>query len=182
MKKLDLQELANYSDKYVAFVGDIRHVIASGTSLADVQNILKEKKISDATITYIPPVDKSLTLSIPFFAWYTNLFLSLDKTYCYNRAVFRKVILSGKGHAMQDRKLVRIQEKGQVTIPTEIRKKLGLKRGDLVVVMETPEGVFITPQQVVATKAFDSIGNILKEQGVSLDELIASGCDIRTDL
>jgi antitoxin PrlF len=86
---------------------------------------------------------------------------------------------------MQDRKyrkLVRIQEKGQVTIPTEIRKKLGLKRGDLVAVMETPEGVFITPQQVLATKAFDSIGNILKEQGVSLEELIASGREIRTDL
>jgi antitoxin PrlF len=83
---------------------------------------------------------------------------------------------------MNDRKLVRIQEKGQVTIPTEIRKKLGLKRGDLVAVMETPEGVFITPQQVLATKALDSIGDILKEKGVSLDELIASGRDIRTDL
>jgi antitoxin PrlF len=83
---------------------------------------------------------------------------------------------------MQDRKLVRIQEKGQVTIPTEIRKKLGLKRGDLVAVMETPDGVFITPQQVLATKALDSIGEILKEQGVSLDELIVSGRDIRTDL
>jgi AbrB family looped-hinge helix DNA binding protein len=83
---------------------------------------------------------------------------------------------------MQDRKLVRIQEKGQVTIPTAIRKKLGLKRGDLVAVMETPDGVFITPQQVVATKALDSIGDILKAQGVSLDELIASGRDIRTDL
>jgi antitoxin PrlF len=83
---------------------------------------------------------------------------------------------------MQDRKLVRIQEKGQVTIPTEIRKKLGLKRGDLVAVMETPDGVFITPQQVLATKALDGIGDILKAQGVSLDELIASGRDIRTDL
>jgi AbrB family looped-hinge helix DNA binding protein len=69
---------------------------------------------------------------------------------------------------MQDRKLVRIQEKGQVTIPTEIRKKLGLKRGDLVAVMETPEGVFITPQQVVAAKALDRIGDILKEQGLSV--------------
>jgi AbrB family looped-hinge helix DNA binding protein len=83
---------------------------------------------------------------------------------------------------MNDRKLVRVQEKGQVTIPREIRKKLGLKRGDLVAVVETPEGVFITPQQVVATKAFDSIGNILKEQGLSLEELIASGRDIRSDL
>ncbi len=83
---------------------------------------------------------------------------------------------------MQDRKLVRIQEKGQVTIPTEIRKKLGLKRGDLVAVMETPDGVFITPQQVLATKALDSIGDILKDQGLSLEELIASGREIRTDL
>jgi antitoxin PrlF len=83
---------------------------------------------------------------------------------------------------MNDRKLVRIQEKGQVTIPTEIRKKLGLKRGDLVAVMETPEGVFITPQQVVAAKALDSIGDILKEKGVSLAALIAQGRDIRSDL
>jgi AbrB family looped-hinge helix DNA binding protein len=83
---------------------------------------------------------------------------------------------------MQDRKLVRIQEKGQVTIPREIRKKLGLKRGDLVAVMETPEGVFITPQQVLATKALDRIGDVLKEQGFSLDDLIASGRQIRTDI
>ena len=83
---------------------------------------------------------------------------------------------------MNDRKLVRIQEKGQVTIPTEIRKKLGLKRGDLVAVMETPDGVFITPQQVVAAKAFDRIGDILKEQGLSLPELLAQGRDSRTKL
>jgi hypothetical protein len=49
-------------------------------------------------------------------------------------------------------------------------------------VMETPDGVYITPQQVVATKALDSIGDILKDQGLSLNELIASGRDIRTDL
>jgi AbrB family looped-hinge helix DNA binding protein len=75
---------------------------------------------------------------------------------------------------MNDRKLVRIQEKGQVTIPTAIRKKLGLKHGDLVAVMETPKGVLIMPQQVVANKALDSIGEILKEQGLSLEALIAS--------
>ena len=46
--------------------------------------------------------------------------------------------------------------------------------------METPEGVFITPQQVVATKALDSIGDILKEQGLSLEEMLVSGRQIRT--
>ena len=80
---------------------------------------------------------------------------------------------------MNDRKLVRMQEKGQVIIPQEIRKKLGLKRGDLVAVMETPDGVFITPQQVLASKALDTIGNILKEQGLSLEKLITSGRALR---
>ena len=83
---------------------------------------------------------------------------------------------------MNDQKFVRIQEKGQVTIPQEIRKKLGLKRGDLVAVMETPDGVFITPQQVVAAKALDSIGDILKEKGPSLEEVISSGRELRTDI
>jgi AbrB family looped-hinge helix DNA binding protein len=83
---------------------------------------------------------------------------------------------------MNDRKLVRIQEKGQVTIPTAIRKKLRLKRGDLVAVMETPEGVLIMPQQVAANKALDSIGEILKEQGLSLEALIASGRQIRAGI
>ncbi len=57
-----------------------------------------------------------------------------------------------------------------------------MKRGDLVAVMETPDGVFITPQQVLATKALDSIGEILKEPGLSLAELIASGRELRTDI
>jgi AbrB family looped-hinge helix DNA binding protein len=83
---------------------------------------------------------------------------------------------------MNDRKFVRMQEKGQVTIPTAIRKKLGLKRGDLLAVVETPEGVFITPQQVLASEAFDRIGNILKEQGLSLDVLMAAGRQTRGEL
>jgi hypothetical protein len=56
------------------------------------------------------------------------------------------------------------------------------KRGDLVALMETPDGVFITPQQVVVTKALDSIGDILKEQGLSLEELITSSRQARGDI
>jgi hypothetical protein len=66
-------------------------------------------------------------------------------------------------------------------VPTAVFDTMA-KRGDLVAVMETPDGVFITPQQVVATKAFDRIGDILKEQGLSVDELITSGQETRTDL
>jgi AbrB family looped-hinge helix DNA binding protein len=38
---------------------------------------------------------------------------------------------------------VRIQEKGQVTIPQKIRDKLNLKKGDLVVFEETENGVMV---------------------------------------
>jgi len=45
---------------------------------------------------------------------------------------------------------VRIQEKGQVTIPYRIRKKLNLKRGDLVIFVETDSGVMVKPASVIA--------------------------------
>jgi hypothetical protein len=61
MKQQDPQQLAKYSDKYIAFVGDILHVKAAGKTLAELHNKLKEQNITQATITYIPPVDKAFS-------------------------------------------------------------------------------------------------------------------------
>jgi antitoxin PrlF len=79
-------------------------------------------------------------------------------------------------------KLVRVQEKGQVTLPAGIRKRLGLKKGDYVAVEETPEGVLITPQAAQALKALDQMGAILREKGVTLDDWLESGRAIREEL
>lgn len=79
-------------------------------------------------------------------------------------------------------KLSKVQEKGQVTIPAEIRDKLGLKKGDLVAFVETEQGVLISPQELVAQQALDRIGEVLKEKGITLDELMESGREIRGDL
>ncbi len=81
-----------------------------------------------------------------------------------------------------DKKLVRVQEKGQVTLPSEVREKLGLKKGDLVAVTEIEGGIFISPQQVVANVALNKIGEALKEKGLSLDELIESGREQRSSI
>jgi len=78
-------------------------------------------------------------------------------------------------------KLVRVQEKGQVTLPADLRRKLGLKKGDLVAVEEREDGVLITPQEVLATRALDRIGQALRERGLTLEELIESGRDLRTE-
>lgn len=83
---------------------------------------------------------------------------------------------------MVEPRLVRVQEKGQVTLPVKVRQKLGLKRGDLVAVVETPEGVLIAPRQVLAARALDRTGEALREQGLSLDELIESGRQERAEL
>jgi antitoxin PrlF len=80
------------------------------------------------------------------------------------------------------RNLVRVQEKGQVTLPVEARRKLGLKKGDLVVISETPDGLLLTPQDLIASKALDRIGELLKEKGLTLEELIESGREERTAL
>jgi antitoxin PrlF len=79
-------------------------------------------------------------------------------------------------------RLARVQEKGQVTLPAEVRKRLGLKKGDLVAISETEGGLLITPSRLLATKALDRIGEVLRAQGVSLEELMESGREIRGGL
>src|SRR3972149_555802 len=87
-----------------------------------------------------------------------------------------------RGETMATSRLSLVQEKGQVTIPADIRRKLGIKKGDYVAFVETDQGILITPQEVVAMEALDRIGEALKEQGITLEELIVSGRDIRGDL
>jgi AbrB family looped-hinge helix DNA binding protein len=78
--------------------------------------------------------------------------------------------------------LVRVQEKGQVTLPAAVRKRLGLRKGDLVSVEVTPQGALITPQEVIATRALDRIGEALRERGLTLEQMIESGRDERAEL
>ena len=77
---------------------------------------------------------------------------------------------------------VRVQAKGQVTIPTKIRKKLNLKKGDMVSFIETKDGVLIKPAEVLVTEALDEIGRALKEEGITLEEWIERGREIRGQL
>lgn len=78
--------------------------------------------------------------------------------------------------------VVRVQEKGQVTIPLEIRQKLNLKKGDLVTFVDTENGVIIKPAEVIVSEALDEIGKALKEKGIRLEDLIDQGREIRGDL
>jgi len=83
---------------------------------------------------------------------------------------------------MVQAKLVRVQERGQVTLPADVRRDLGIKKGDLVAVTKTESGVLITPHESLAVQALDRIGAALREQGISLEELIESGREERPAL
>ena len=59
--KKDFKILAKYSDRYIAYSGEILNIIASGKTMQIVEKELKKKNISSATITYIPPADKAFS-------------------------------------------------------------------------------------------------------------------------
>ncbi len=66
-----------------------------------------------------------------------------------------------------------IQEKGQVTLPHEWRERFGLKKGDLVSFSVDEQGrLIVSPRTALATEALDRIGKALKEQGISLEEML----------
>lgn len=78
--------------------------------------------------------------------------------------------------------IIRVQEKGQVTIPQEIRERLGIKKGDLVVFIETEQGVILQSAEIVVRAALDSIGDELKQKGIGLEQLLKRGREIRSEL
>jgi AbrB family looped-hinge helix DNA binding protein len=61
-------------------------------------------------------------------------------------------------------KLSRVQRKGQVTIPQEIRERLGLREGDLVAFVATEHGVILTPQKVIPAEMLEKINQIMHQE------------------
>jgi AbrB family looped-hinge helix DNA binding protein len=76
----------------------------------------------------------------------------------------------------------RIQAKGQVTIPTKIRRKLNLRQGDLVSFVETENGVLIKPAEVIMKEALQEIGDALKAEGITLEQMMERSHKIREKL
>ena len=62
--------------------------------------------------------------------------------------------------------------KGQVTIPLNIRKKFGLKKGDELLFIETEEGIILKTANEIK-KMFFLSQKIAKDIGVTKEELLA---------
>lgn len=68
--------------------------------------------------------------------------------------------------------VTRIQEKGQVTIPLEIRKKLNLKKGDMVMFVETESGIVIKSLDDAADALLIDLKKKLGKKEISIDKLM----------
>jgi AbrB family looped-hinge helix DNA binding protein len=60
-------------------------------------------------------------------------------------------------------RLSRVQRKGQVTIPREMRLRFGIEEGDFVAFVETDEGILIAPQKVVPSDAPTKMAAVVEQ-------------------
>ena len=67
---------------------------------------------------------------------------------------------------------IRVQEKGQVTIPRDIRKKLNLKKGDLVTFISTDTGIVIKPLELASNDLLEDLKKRLQARGIRLETVL----------
>ena len=68
---------------------------------------------------------------------------------------------------------IQIRKKGSLTLPSELREKYGLNEGDVFTLIDLGEGSFLlTPRLSQVNRLGDRVAEILKEEGVSQEELL----------
>lgn len=76
---------------------------------------------------------------------------------------------------MQDLRpiITEIKARGQLTIPKKIRKKSHLEEGQVVSIIPVGDSVIITPRRLTLDEARRKIKQILRETGLSVEEVLA---------
>jgi AbrB family looped-hinge helix DNA binding protein len=65
-------------------------------------------------------------------------------------------------------KTVRVSDKGQIAIPQEMRERIGIKRGDSLVLIQVGDKLFIEKERAVAARLVDDFKDLLKFHEKSL--------------
>ena len=68
--------------------------------------------------------------------------------------------------------IIRVQNKGQVTLPTAVRQQLGIATGDLLEVQRTSAGILLKPKALVDRTAADEY---TPAQRQAIDRELAKG-------
>jgi AbrB family looped-hinge helix DNA binding protein len=76
---------------------------------------------------------------------------------------------------------VRVQEKGQVTIPRTIRQQMNLKKGDLVTFVSTENGVVIKTLDLAADDLLAVLAQTLQERGIPIADVLTRSQKVGAD-
>ena len=67
---------------------------------------------------------------------------------------------------------VKVGNRGQLTIPSEYRKELGIEKGDVINVMKAGEVLILTRKQVIGETIAGKMENVMKKKGLTLQDLL----------
>jgi AbrB family looped-hinge helix DNA binding protein len=76
----------------------------------------------------------------------------------------------------------RIRERGQLTIPKEVREKGALYDGEAVSIIPIGDSILVTPKKLGLEEARREIRKLMKRAGVTAEELLHGLKDDRTKL
>ena len=77
---------------------------------------------------------------------------------------------------------VNVDAEGNLTLPMELRESLGLQIGDTLKVMQTDDYVLLIPKRLLVPEFAEYMSRLLAEKGLTVDDLLASGEEIRDEL
>ncbi|MDO9287368.1 MAG: AbrB/MazE/SpoVT family DNA-binding domain-containing protein [Thermodesulfovibrionales bacterium] len=75
--------------------------------------------------------------------------------------------------------VVKLRERGQVTIPYEYRKDLGLGKEDVLNVLKIGDVLILVPRQLAGDALSRKIESTMKKKGLTLDNLLSNLRDQR---
>ncbi len=67
---------------------------------------------------------------------------------------------------------VRLRQRGQMTIPHQLRDTLSIQEGDMLTFIQIGDGLFLTPKPLHTFELWNKIADIMDEKGVTLADLL----------
>ena len=75
--------------------------------------------------------------------------------------------------------VTKMREKGQITIPANIRESLHLSRDSVLSVSRVGDGILLTPKPSVFESVSEKFSKAAKTKGITLEDLLRDLKDIR---
>ena len=75
-----------------------------------------------------------------------------------------------------------VSDNGSIELPDWFREKYNIKSGDEIGFLETQAGLLVAPRVELVNQLLDQIGESLKAKGITLEDLMASGREIRGEI